>query len=135
MASLWMLSSTKSRRSILFNHLGNAIDTLKIMNDFYLQEISMLKILNHVYQSFFFSVIQSIQSKKKHVSKVQLTNHSCIHLVLTKFSSSFQNTCTITAGLSGFHKLVIIVMKMTFQENLLKKCIAEIIKKKGKYYE
>ena len=135
MASLWMLSSTKSRRSILFNHLGNVIDALKIMNDFYLQEISMLKILNHVYQIFFLSIMQSIQLKKKHVSKVYLTNHSCIDFVLTKFPSSFQNTCTITAGLSGFHKLVIIVMKMTFQENLLKKCIAEIIKKKGKYYE
>ena len=45
------------------------------------------------------------------------TNPSCIDLFLTNYPLSFQNTCTITTGLSDFHKMVITVMKMTFQKN------------------
>ena len=46
-----------------------------------------------------------------------LNNPSCIDLFLTNFPSSFQNTCTITTGLSDFHKMVITVTKMTFHKN------------------
>ena len=45
------------------------------------------------------------------------TNPSCIDLFLTNYPLSFQNTCAITTGLSDFHKMVITVMKMTFQKN------------------
>ena len=46
-----------------------------------------------------------------------LNNPSCIDLFLTNFPSSFQNTCTLTTGLSYFHKMVITVTKMTFHKN------------------
>ena len=44
-----------------------------------------------------------------------LSNPSCIDLVITNTSSSFQNTKAISTGLSDFHKMVITVSKQTFQ--------------------
>ena len=38
-------------------------------------------------------------------------NPSCIDLFLTNTPSSFQNTTTVTTGLSDFHKMVVTVMK------------------------
>ena len=46
-----------------------------------------------------------------------LSNPSSIDLFLTNFPPSFENTCTVTAGLSDFHKMVITVTKMTFHKN------------------
>ena len=44
-----------------------------------------------------------------------LSNPSFIDLVITNSSSSFQNTNAISTGLSDFHKMVITVLKQTFQ--------------------
>ena len=41
---------------------------------------------------------------------------SCINLILTNSSYSFQNFCVIETGLSDFHKMVVLVMKTTFQK-------------------
>ena len=41
-------------------------------------------------------------------------NPSCIDLFLTNSPPSFQNTVTVTTGLSDFHRLVVTVMKTTF---------------------
>ena len=46
-----------------------------------------------------------------------LSNPSCIDLVITNSSSSFQNTKAISTGLSDFHKMVITVLKQTFQRS------------------
>ena len=43
-----------------------------------------------------------------------LDNPSCIDLFLTNSPQSFQNTSTITTGLSDFHRMVVTVMKTTF---------------------
>ena len=43
-----------------------------------------------------------------------IDNPSCIDLFLTNTPMSFQNTVTVTTGLSDFHKLVVTVMKATF---------------------
>ena len=40
-----------------------------------------------------------------------LSNPSCIDLVITNSSSSFQNTKAISTGLSNFNKMVITVLK------------------------
>ena len=45
-----------------------------------------------------------------------LSNPSCIDLVITNSSSSFQNTKTISKGLSDFHKMVLTVLKQTFRK-------------------
>ena len=39
---------------------------------------------------------------------------SCIDLILTNSSRSFQDTCTVETGLSDFHKLVVTVLKLYF---------------------
>ena len=95
----------------------------------------MLKILNHVYQNFFVVIMQKTELKKKACFK-SLTNPSCIDLLLTDVSSCFQNTCAITTGLSDFHKMMITVMKMTFQKKRIhpKYYITEIIKNLTRQY-
>ena len=42
-------------------------------------------------------------------------NPSCIDLVITNTLLNFQNTVTLTTGLSGFHKMVIAIIKHCFQ--------------------
>jgi hypothetical protein len=43
-----------------------------------------------------------------------IDNPSCIDLFLTNCHQSFQNTTTVSTGLSDFHKMVVTVMKNTF---------------------
>ena len=43
-------------------------------------------------------------------------NLSCIALILTNSHYSFQNSCVIETGLSDFHKMIVSVMKTTFQK-------------------
>ena len=42
---------------------------------------------------------------------------SCIDLILTNCSRSFQNSCAIEAGLSDFHKLVVTVLKTGYKKS------------------
>ena len=42
---------------------------------------------------------------------------SCIDLILTNCSRSFQNSCAIETGLSDFHKLVVTVLKTTYKKS------------------
>ena len=44
---------------------------------------------------------------------------SCIDLILTNSSRSFQDTCTVETGLSDFHKLVATVLKLYFPKQKL----------------
>ena len=53
---------------------------------------------------------------KKPTCYKSLTEASCIGLVITNSSSSFQNTKTISKGLSDFHKMVLTVLKQTFRK-------------------
>ena len=43
-------------------------------------------------------------------------NPSCIDLILTNSPYSFQNSCVIENGLSDFHRIIVSVMKTTFQK-------------------
>ena len=43
-------------------------------------------------------------------------NPSCIDLSLTNSPYSFQNSCVIETGLSDFHKMIVSVMRTTFQK-------------------
>ena len=45
------------------------------------------------------------------------TKSSCIGLFLSDFPLSFQNTFPVKSGVFDFHKMVIVVMKMTFWNN------------------
>ena len=43
-----------------------------------------------------------------------LDRPTCIDLILTKSSRSFQDTCTVETGLTDFHKLVVTVLELYF---------------------
>ena len=43
-------------------------------------------------------------------------NPSCIDLILTNSPYSFQHSCGIETGLSDFHKMIVSVLKTTFQK-------------------
>ena len=44
---------------------------------------------------------------------------TCINLILTNSSRSFQDTCAVDTELSDFHKLVVTVLKLYFPEHKL----------------
>ena len=66
--------------------------------------------------------MQKILLKRPPVIK-SLNNQSCIDLVITNSSSSFQNTKAISTGLPDFHKMVITVLKQTFQRSSPKELV------------
>ena len=41
---------------------------------------------------------------------------TCIDLILTNCPGYFQNSCVIETRLSGFHKMIVTVMKTTYQK-------------------
>ena len=59
---------------------------------------------------------------------LSLSNPSCIDLVNTNSSSSFQNTKTISTGLSDFHKMVVTTFKQPFKDLPQRKLFIEITK-------
>ena len=76
----------------------------------------MQKIQNHAYHNFCLSMMQKLLFLKKTCFKSK-DNPSCIDLFITNFPNSFQNTSTITTGLSDFHKMVITVLKAIFKKS------------------
>ena len=60
---------------------------------------------------------------KKRTCFKSLSNPSCIDLVITNSSSIFQNTKAISTGLSGFHTMVVSVLKHTFHRSTLKELV------------
>ena len=52
-------------------------------------------------------------------------NPSCIDLSITNSSLRFQNTTTFASGLSDFHKMILTVLKTTFQKVKAKEMFTE----------
>ena len=77
----------------------------------------MQKMQNHAYHNFCFEYdAKNIVSEK--VCFKSKDNASCIDLfIITNSPNSFQNTSTITTGLSDFHKMVITVLKASFTKS------------------
>ena len=46
-----------------------------------------------------------------------IENPSCIDLILTNNATAFQNTTAVFTGLSGFHKLVLIVLRTSIAKS------------------
>ena len=69
---------------------------------------------NLVFHNFSLKWKQKIMLRSLPVIKVLVTQVVLI-LFITNSSSSFQNTKAISTGLSDFHKMVITVLKQTFQ--------------------
>ena len=66
-----------------------------------------------IIQDFLFEHDMKNLVKEKTCFK-SIENPSCIDLFLTNSAASFQNTTTVTTGLSDFHKMAVTVMKTTF---------------------
>ena len=73
--------------------------------------------------SQFLFEMNAINIVKEPTCYKRLSNPSCIDLVITNSSSSFQNTKAISTGLSDFHKMVITVLKQTFQRSSPKELV------------
>ena len=59
--------------------------------------------------------LHNLKNLVKHKTCFKSTeNQSCIDLFLTNCANSFQNTSTISCGISDFHKMVVTVLKTTF---------------------
>ena len=44
-----------------------------------------------------------------------LNNMSCIDLILTNSACNFQGSCVMETGLSDFHRIIVTIMKITFE--------------------
>ena len=100
-----------------FNNLGNALDKYSqdyerflLIGDFNAEDTEPC-LSEFLYEHNAENIVKDKTCFKS------LNNLSCIDLFLMNFPSSFQNTCTVTTGLSDFHKMVITVTKMTFHKN------------------
>ena len=76
----------------------------------------MQKIENQAHQLLFEYDAKNIASEKTCFKSKD--NPSCIDLFITNSPNGFQNTSTITTGLSYFHKMVITVSKATFTKSM-----------------
>ena len=75
---------------------------MKMNSNLWLKGIRVLKTLPILVVRTSFSPIKN------------LANPSCVDLILTNFSKSFQNTTALCTGLSVFHKVIITVHTGTF---------------------
>ena len=50
----------------------------------------------------------------KPICNKNLTNPSCVKMIITNKLRSFQNSCTFETGLSNFHKVTLTVLKSSF---------------------
>ena len=100
-----------------FNHLGNALnkytqnyDKFLLARDFNAEDSEpCLSDFLHDCNA------ENIVTEKTCIKS--LTKPSYTDLLLTNDPACFQNTCAITTGLSDFHKMMISVIKITFQKN------------------
>ena len=96
-----------------FQEIGHALDVYcnyekcLLVGDFNIEEDE------HCLCDFLYEYNAKNLVKEKTCFK-SLENLSCIDLFLTNSHQSFQNTTTISTGLSDFHKMVVTVMKTTF---------------------
>ena len=67
-------------------------------------------------ESFFYQHELKSLVKEKNCFK-SISNSSCIDLFLTNNALSFQNTKTVSTGLSDFHKLVLTALKTSIVKN------------------
>ena len=117
----WLLScSYNPKRAQISNHLAE----ISKITDSYLTKYNLLFFLGD------FNAGLDDRSVKNFCSSYNLTtmnnkptcfknpdNPSCIDLILTNCSRSFQNSDVKKTGLSDFHKLVVTVMKTIFKKS------------------
>ena len=128
MATVWHLPPSQPKRCVFFHHLGQALDIYSpkyekfvLTGDFYSEEG----------QSCLDTFLCDYNAKnivKEKTCFKHIENPSCIDLIITNSVHSFQNTNVIITGLSDFHKMVLTVLKTTFQKSKPREIIYRIIR-------
>ena len=114
MASLWNLSATCTK--YFFNCIDKALDTYSnydnvlLAADFNAEDDEPC-LSNFLYQHDLYNLVK-VGTCFKNSSKP-----TCIDLFLTTKNTHFQNTVAVCSGLSDFHKLVLTVLKTSFDKN------------------
>ena len=85
------------------------------MRNLFLLGVSILMRENHDYNA------KNIVKEKTCFKNIE--NPSCINVIVTNSGHSFQNTNMISTRLSDFHKMVLTVLKSTFQKSKLREII------------
>ena len=96
-----------------FQQVGLALDVYSNYEKFLLAGDFNVDEKESCIKNFLFEYNAKNLVKEKTCFK-SIENPSCIDLFLTNSYQSFQNTTTVTTGLSDFHKMVVTVMKTTF---------------------
>ena len=93
--------------------IGLALDVYSNYNKFLLEgDFNMEE--DETLLSNFLNDYQAKNLVKDKTCFKSLENPSCIDLYITNSYRSFQNTTTVSTGLSDFHKMIVTVMKTTF---------------------
>ena len=122
----WLLFGTyhpPSQNDIYyFNQLDKAIDTYNSYDKILLIGDFNAEATEPCLESFLYE--HDLQNLvKEHTCFKSVKNPSCIDLILTNRNMPFQNTITVFAGISDFHKLLLIVLKINFTKNKPKEII------------
>ena len=121
----WLLLGTyhpPSQNDIYyFNQLDKAIDTYNNYEKILLIGDFNAETTEPCLESFLEHDLQN--PVKENTCFKSVENPSCIDLILTNSYMSFQNTTTVFAGISDFHKLVLTVLKISFTKNKPKEIV------------
>ena len=100
-----------------FDSLGVALD---IYSDIYIKFLLMGDFNAQVGEPDIDTFLQDYDAKnivKDNTCFKSIDNPSCVHLFITNYANSFQNTKVISSGLSDCHKMVVTVLKTTFHKS------------------
>ena len=122
----WLLLGTyhpPSQNDIYyFNQLDKAIDTYNNYEKILLIGDFNAETTEPCLESFLYEHdLQNLVKENTCFKSVE--NPSCIDLILTNSYMSLQNTTTVLAGISDFHKLVLTVLKISFTKNKPKEIV------------
>ena len=105
-----------------FNQLDKAIDTYNNYDKILLIGDFNIETTEPCLESFLYEHdLQNLVKENTCFKSVE--NSSCINLILTNRNMSFQNTVTVFAAISDFHKLVLTVLNINFTQNKSKEII------------
>ena len=114
MAPVWDLSPPSEKDEYYFYHMSKAIDTYyQIYDKFLLTRDFNAEDTEPCLSQFLFEYDPNNLVNEKTCFKSK-NNTSSIDLFIANSSNSFQNTSTMSTGLSDFHKIVVTVLNTTF---------------------
>ena len=120
----WLIScSYNPKRASIITHLS----TLNKCTDIYTSKYDSLILLGDFNTGVEVAEIKSFCSSYNLTSMINKATcyknpeeSTCIDLILTNCPGSFQNSCVVETGLSDFYKMVVTVMKTSYQKSQLK---------------